>query len=100
MSLSVKNGGIGKSPAISRINRLSPEKETRAITEKMRRVIDVTETRALPAQNKIKQEPYNVWRPAASVGLHSYYPTIKRKANALSRHMTALVNAISGDEKT
>ena len=37
MSLSVKNGGIGKSPAISRINRLSVEGASKAIAKDMQR---------------------------------------------------------------
>ncbi len=111
MSLSVKNGGIGKSPAISRLNRFSPKKESKMISGNMRQYIQPRETSALSISNEIRAESNALWNTTAPLALKPCYPVTKvnmssfkvcvsnmvlQPTKELGEHLNANSNAISG----
>ncbi|MDR0469907.1 MAG: hypothetical protein LBH09_08040 [Peptococcaceae bacterium] len=92
MSLSVKNGGIGKSPAISRISRLAPEKESKAIAHSMRQVVQPVETRPLSIGGGARLEMEQIWNSLAPVALNPHYPTEKLNVHSLTEHILTLTS--------
>jgi hypothetical protein len=90
MSLSVKNGGIGKSPAISRINRLSPEKESKEIAKNMRRAVQPMQahTMALTSETGISG---HLWDPSVSPSLNPCYPAVSLKADQFKSCASAMI---------
>jgi len=68
MSLVAGNGGVGQSPAISRINRLTPEWKSRENILKMRRVAELVETRACDDVKRAVQK--RLWSLSAPIGIN------------------------------
>jgi len=93
MSLSVGNGGIGQSPAISRINRLSPEKESDAIAYKMRQVVQPVETRAKSIGNENRLGLEKLWTPSIPAGIKPFYPDVRLNIQPLSKRVEMLTKA-------
>ena len=86
MSLSVSNGGIGQSPAISRINRLAPEHESRNIIQKMRRAAHLVETRA--GFSGQRTERRRLWNPSVPIGQTPHYPPAELSIHSLAQRIS------------
>jgi len=91
MSLSVSNGGIGKSPAISRLNRFSPKKESKMISENMRSYIQPKKTRSLSLSSDIRVGSEKLWNPSASPSLSPYYPATKLNVTSFKTSVSNMV---------
>ena len=106
MSLSVKNGGIGRSPAISRVTRLSPEETSKTITEEMLRNVRPKETRAeegkgsiiKPAAASLSPDTANLWDPLIPAALSPCYPISDMRIESLIACVSDAVSAISSLE--
>ena len=90
MSLSVSNGGIGSSPAISRIQRLTTEIESGNIAINMRRVVQIVETRAGNTSNK------RLWNPFIPASLNPVYPVAESDIGSLTQRIFERVADING----
>ena len=82
MSISSGNRGIGKSPAISKINRFSPEIESTMISERMRRAVLPKEPHTISPPDKSRDGSDNLWNHSVPLAMNPFYPTIKMKVNA------------------
>ena len=106
MSLSVKNGGIGKSPAISRMTRLSPEETSKKIAEEIQRNVKQKETRAKtgkgsiirPGAASVSKSTTGLWNPLAPAALNPCYPGSGIKIESLTACVSDAVSAISSLE--
>ena len=92
MSISVGNGGIGQNPAISRINHLSPEKELKAITYKMRQIVQPVETRTLTTDERTQMGSNDLWKHAIPASQNPYYPPVKLNIRLLTGLVSTIVN--------
>ena len=98
MSLSVRNGGIGKSPAISRISRLSPQKESEAITKKMHQSVQQKETRANIGEGASGLSTANIWIPSVPAAINPCYPSTEVNLMSLNACVSAIAIAKTDGE--
>jgi len=90
MPLSVTNGGIGKNPAISRVNRFSPEKESKAIISSMRSIVAHKDTSVLIDNSRSVVD--DLWNPSVPISLDPCYPVTNLKANPLKKSFSAVLD--------
>ena len=91
MSLSSGNRGIGVSPAISRINRFSPEKESKMISDQMRRAITLKETTASTPSEQAKAGSDDLWNPSVNVMLDPFYPAVTIKVDSTVARISDMI---------
>ena len=107
MSLSVKNGGIGKSPAISRVTRLSPKETSKAITKDMLRSVKQKETRAKtgkgsiirPGAASLSSGEKDLWNPLVPAALNPCYPKSDIRIDPLIACVSDAVSAYQENAK-